>query len=349
MRKYKCTINNNLLCMKRDEDILFGCDPEFFFKHKGNIVGSEKVIPPRLEVSNGGTITRDGVQAEINLEPVDNESDMAVKLKNIFGALIDLVPKGVEIDFTNTVEVTEQEIQSLSPESKQFGCMPSYNIYGEDPVRDADATKYLKRSAGGHIHIGSKNPDKVKKMQDEAPRLVMLLDILVGNTAVLLDRDMGNLERRKNYGRAGEYRLPKHGVEYRTPSNFWIKDVEYMSFMLGAVRTAVEIFLAGRDVELFKILNIKTERNDVREAINTNDFALAQKNLRKIEPWLWDNVQSGPLSQDGLVAFYLLVAENSSNRTEGIAEYWKELESSVQGGFDYIAKIISSRIKRSTK
>jgi hypothetical protein len=73
------------------------------------------------------------------------------------------------------------------------------------------------RSAGGHIHFG------IGKTTDaRAKRIVKTLDAILGVACVSLFAKYDEPRRRSMYGLAGEYRLPPHGLEYRTLSNAWM-------------------------------------------------------------------------------------------------------------------------------
>lgn len=258
--------------------IMFGADPEFFFSKKGSVVGSEKVLPKAGIAMGEGKIIIDGVQAEFNVAPSYCRQIFAKNLIGCFARLKAESEKvGVKPDFSQTIKLTKKEMDQLSPDSQQFGCSPSNNTYEETGISIKDASQYMYRSAGGHIHMGA-------YYQDDAPlfkrkELVKLLDILLGNTCVLIDRDPGNVERRKVYGRAGEYRLPPHGLEYRTLSNFWLRDYKLMSFVLGMTRFAVCV---SADENASQAILNAVDMKSVRLAINNNDFNLAQDNFNAI-------------------------------------------------------------------
>jgi hypothetical protein len=151
----------------------------------------------------------------------------------------------------------------------------------ENAASLVDPEKYRIRSAAGHIHLGDASGSTTSSQWaalHSPDRLVPILDIIVGNTCVLLDRDPGNVERRRVYGRAGEYRTPPYGIEYRVLSNFWLRSYSLMSFVMSLSRFAVGLLTAtihngGRkgvnyEAELLKLVNM----DDIRRAINENDF-----------------------------------------------------------------------------
>ena len=267
--------------------VTFGSDPEVFLKKDGKVIGSEKVIPEIGFTSRGRTVwdlngnstrvpiysvIRDGVQAELNVLPHTCRQSFSSHLASEFRLLASKLPKGVGVDFSATVDVTPEEMESLSPKSQAFGCAPSLNAYGDNEMSIQDASKYYKRSAGGHIHLG---------FRPTSPQhTTIILDILLGNTCVLLDRDEGNKERRKVYGKAGEYRIPDHGLEYRVLSNFWLRNYQTMSFVLAMARFAIAV---AEDAEMSARLLALVNLDKIRYAINNNDYRIALENFGSIK------------------------------------------------------------------
>lgn len=270
-------------------NLTFGCDPEIFFTKKGKIIGSEKVLPPQgIKATGTGKIIRDGIQAELNPDYTSCRTILGTYISDHFDMLKEHLKTfpGVLVNFTQTVSITPREMNSLSAQSKELGCKPSSNIYDENAhVGVDDASKFLSRSAGGHIHLGG--------LSCSAQELVPILDIIVGNTCVLIDRSSGNKIRRKTYGRAGEYREHPRRVEYRTLSNFWLRNHALMSFVMGLSRIAVAI-VEHPDKGIAQLIRSKVETKDIIRAINTNDANLALKNFRKIRPTLMKIVPTGP-------------------------------------------------------
>lgn len=285
-----------------------GCDPEFFFKLGDTVIGAEKVfmkdglLNTTASVNDRcvlqGTTSKfiiDGVQAELNPRPNTCRANLANEISACFKTLkkeLEKQGKGVTVDLARSVSVDPTELASLDKENQKLGCMPSKSVYADAGIKlaEVDGSKHTQRSAGGHIHIGTSNSGALKANIDKDPdTLVQLLDLLCGNTCVLVDRDMGNVERRKLYGRAGEYRLPKHGLEYRTLSNFWLEHYYLMSMAFGMARLAVELFNDSnyRNKYIAAFLGA-VQKEDVQKAINENDFDLALSNFKKIENLIAD-------------------------------------------------------------
>jgi hypothetical protein len=294
-----------------------GSDPEFFFHKRtlmgkmGSVIGAEKVLPKnglKLWPESSGNKSRfiiDGVQAEMNPESFTCRQSMGGELSAMVRTIKKLAEKKrVIINWAPLVKVSPKEMRSLSPENKKFGCEPSHNAY-DDYIPMPDPEKYLFRSAGGHMHFGayfSSGDDMLTTaIKKDNKTVVMLLDIILGNTCVMIDRDPGNIERRKFYGRAGEYRLPTYGLEYRVLSNFWLRSYKMMSMVFGISRIAFGFAL---NEEAKEALFAAVKEKDIRKAINENDAVLAKKNWKAIRPIIAKySTTSNSLHQNNLVAF----------------------------------------------
>ena len=267
------------------QNVNFGCDPEFFFSKSGKTVGAEKVLPENGLYSGDSKIIIDGVQAELNPSPRSCRALLGSEIGRCFQEINKQLKtlKGLRISSSTTVKVTKKEMSSLSEKSQKFGCSPSKNLSGNSEMSIKDASKYMSRSAGGHIHIGvAGNCKATREVLDNPDTLVQILDIIVGNTCVLIDRDKGNIERRKVYGKAGEYRTPPHGVEYRTLSNFWLRSYQLFGMVMGLTRQSVHICTDGFADKFIKLV----DREKIVKAINTNDYDLAMQNFKAILPLL---------------------------------------------------------------
>lgn len=337
-----------------------GCDPEFFFKSSTNneVVGAELLLPKdgfALGKQPGFThwspeskIIIDGVQAELNPRPNTCRANLANEISACFKALkadLDRKQAGVTCDFSQSIKISQSELSKLDEKNQKFGCSPSLSSYKDAGAKlhDVDPLTYRNRSAGGHIHIGAGYSQPFQNMITKSPeKLVTLLDIIVGNTCVLVDRDPGNKERRKLYGRAGEYRLPKHGLEYRTLSNFWLHAYPLMSLAFGLTRTAVGIACDQTNGNMFyKAFTEAVDIEDVQRAINTNNYALAYRNFKAIEPMLLDvsgDTDFYAFGHRNIKEFHYFVQTVKANGLQHFFKqdpmtHWTTLPEAHRGGF----------------
>lgn len=280
-----------------------GADPEGFFASGDKIVGAEKVLPAKGLGDFNGSVVLDGVQFELHPQARPNIPDLAVNLSKCFSSILTRLKTlngQFRVDFSQVVTVDREELASLSEAARTLGCQPSHNFYKVRPIKVKK--DFPVRSAAGHIHMGLKDPIFGSYAgQDYRRNLVPLLDIIVGNTCVMIDRDPMAAERRKLYGHAGEFRTPRYGLEYRTTSNFWLKSFSLMELTFGLTVTAVSILhtslnceKVGKDYNpeaaLAELVNIK----DIEKAIEKNDAKLAWKNWQSIRKFFLDHVPVSP-------------------------------------------------------
>ena len=322
--------------------VKFGSDPELFAEQNGRIVGSELVIPKKLTSDMGNAIVRDGVQLELHVHPEFCREFFENNIEDTFEALkrhFEDLNNGTQMNFKAVVRVSRGELNKLSAKSRILGCAPSINIYDENAKLGVNPETYRVRSAGGHIHLGLSSP----KLKKEFKRIIRMCDILVGNQCVLIDRDPLQRIRRRVYGRAGECRVQKYGVEYRTLSNFWLRSRPLVSFVLAMARNAVHVIattdgLVGDDKKwnaekaIFDYINLK----DIIRAINKNDFDLAMKNYEGIEKFLVKHfdANSDGLNRKNVKQFRFFI---KMIKEEGI-EYWFPKDPSrywTEGGRRY--------------
>lgn len=244
----------------------WGSDPEFFYVKDDKIVPSKAVIPPYSSI-----VKRDGFQGELN--PGSNTCRQ-VSGNNIAEALKEAYEygemAGAKLSLSVGVEIDKETFYNLPVGERRFGCSPTANVH--ENKKRVSGTRTRFRSGGGHIHVGGA---RVRNLYREDPKkLITMIDIVCGVGSVLIDRDVANIERRKHYGRAGEHREKSYGLEYRVPSNFWLRSYTLWSTVTGLLRNALNICEIPelRD-EILQAIDVK----DVRDAINNNDKELALK------------------------------------------------------------------------
>ena len=209
------------------DGITIGADPELFIldTSTNEFVCPDGLIPGTKEEPYAveyGAVQQDGFAAEFNIDPVDNLHDFQRNIKQVRKQLQGMLPTGLKLVAVPTATFSESEWERASDATKELGCSPDYNAWAlrvNPPAKAEDRV----RCAGGHIHFGWTNnttPDN-KEYFKSCVDLVRQLDWHLGAWSVTKDRDA---LRRSMYGKAGSMRFKPYGVEYRTLSNFWLKD-----------------------------------------------------------------------------------------------------------------------------
>lgn len=257
-----------------------GGDPEIFILKDDKIVDSSILEGKDLDGYN--KIVRDGYQGEIQVLPEECRETLASRYAQAIGRLY---RSGLDFRLGHGEWIPEEEFASLDDSCKSFGCKPSLNIYGNKKV-DVDAKFYMFRPLGGHIHL--ELPASIRNSKGKIKQLVRLLDIMVGSVCVAVDQNDNDnaVERRKNYGRAGEYRIKPYGLEYRTLSNFWLADNVLLSMVYGLARQAITIIEHSPKVTE-SILS--AFGGEVEQCINSNDKTLSLANFERLATLLPDD------------------------------------------------------------
>lgn len=255
-----------------------GSDPEIFAADENgevipafNFLGSKEkptVAPSR---SYGGNACYwDGFQAEFTTQAMDclgwHMDSIQCGLEGVYLAMKKHNPKA-KLTAKTVMDIKPELIEKSAPEHVQFGCMPSFNIYGLKGL-GLPGNQVFNRAAGGHIHLGCGKLDKAT-----LERVIKSMDAVLGVAGVSLFAKYDDPRRREMYGLAGEYRLPPHGLEYRVLSNAWLFHPLMANIVFDLARGA---FALGQ-YDFFQFWEA-TEKETIK-AINECDVKLARKIL----------------------------------------------------------------------
>lgn len=242
--------------------ILVGADPEVLLSDGSRFVSAIGKIPGTKDEpmeTEHGKIHVDNVAGEFNIKPAVSVDDFSHQVGLMLHTMEEMAAKhGLKVSQDCAGEYDLEEL--YHPEAAFAGCNPDMNAYTRrmNRVPELMSTKY--RCAGGHIHIGT----EIK--QRYIPQLVKVLDLLV--TIPLMKHE--NPQRRAIYGGAGAYRVKPYGVEYRTPSNFWIFKPERRGWIYNQVMKALEGYGA---IEI---------PDGLQETINAHDLQYASKLINNL-------------------------------------------------------------------
>lgn len=262
-----------------------GCDPELFLTKKdGSPLSALGIVPgTKKEPSpvDCGAIQVDGMAAEFNTDPVslddfDAFNTNVVRVMKSLETKIKSVDPDARIKLVPTMDFGKEFLDAQPDEAKELGCDPDYSAYTmeENPRPDGERTF---RTGAGHIHIGwgagipADNPEHMAICAG----FVKMLDATVGLFMTYIDRDP---RRRELYGKAGAFRPKSYGVEYRTPSNVWLRSVSYRRALHVLTRFAVRHMKSATSVSA--LTGGYTEKQ-VQDIINTGNFAAARQILNR--------------------------------------------------------------------
>lgn len=266
------------------EGMTFGCDPEMFIVNGEGHAVCPTFIPGTKEEPfkvDGGAIQRDGMAAEINIDPVDNYQDWHDKIKAVVNEVQKRLPSGHKISFQPSMKFTEEEWNKAPDDAKEMGCEPDYNAWTMDMNPSPDADKLPRvRAAGGHIHFGWTKGEDVTNLDHvtDCCDLAKMLDWCLALWACRIDKD--NV-RRQLYGKAGSIRVKDYGVEYRVLSNFWLKDDNHMLTTWNRTMRAI-----NRMSKDFYPGNVGLRGNNPTSKFTFNDRVIASVNSGSIDNYL---------------------------------------------------------------
>jgi hypothetical protein len=267
--------------MAKTTSISLGTDPEVFLVDSENLA----LMPLDIIADNGGStifkdycisyelkykgfkITEDGAAFELNVKP-GGPAEVAEKVVAGLYKIEEIKPKESKLIIHPIVNLHEYDL--IRPEISVLGCSPDRVVGGEKPNKpEQDPTKTLWRTGGGHVHfgIGQISPNDAYAFIKACDTTLGLYDVC--NCSHCLE---DATQRRKMYGQAGRFRFQKWGIEYRTPSNQWLRRPDIMEEFLHLAHKitendAVDYLIGMVDYPL------------VARIINNNDLLAAREAL----------------------------------------------------------------------
>lgn len=258
-----------------------GTDPEAFIEEiaTGRVVPAHKLgygDKQHKTPMTGGQVFRDGYALEFNVPASHCRALMGNNLVALYKATNKrLKATGHRLSTVPARDITlPDDLVDAPPDVQVFGCDRSWNAYAPKASAPAlDARQHTKRYAGGHLHFSDSPQYYSNKwwLVPENQRLfIKWCDLRIGLPLTCLLHRPEQYERRKYYGRAGEYRPQKYsdsysGIEYRVPgADIW-NDYNIAAMALGV----------GRQIwQNFDVLKDKWDSSierKLRRAINTGE------------------------------------------------------------------------------
>lgn len=245
-----------------------GADPEIFVEGEKGIIPAWEFLP---EKKPGQLMFWDGAQAEVTPRGDSCLERLTKEIRSLLNNVLAEAKKkdkGAKFSLKNVVELSPPVLNTSDMKYIQLGCAPSLNIYNDRGKDIVNPRELVQRFAGGHLHYAGQFD------ASEVEETVRALDAILGIAGVSLAGEMDDPVRRQYYGLAGEFRLPKHGIEYRVLSNFWLIHPAITYMVMELFRVVIRLVQSG----LFSRVWV-SEENTVREVINNCDVKAARKLL----------------------------------------------------------------------
>ena len=282
--------------------LTFGTDPEVFA-----VINEDEVISPALlnRFSNLEFLNQDpkhptfiendkfiwmmdGVACELTLKnPYQDPKLMREDLNNSLDSLQERISK---LSYEgNYLRVSKKPVVRIDPDKY----LPYLNdeliyqgfIFGCDPDKDAiipdyecsilDVMEHPFRYGGGHLHFGSTDKELRDYIKSNVHNFIHLLAIGVGNLCIAKSiYPKEDKDRVFHYGKPGRYRDDKkYGIEYRTPSNSWLSNLNMLEEIFETARKCIWYLVNPK--EGFEITNELL--SDTIESITSANQELAEK------------------------------------------------------------------------
>lgn len=214
--------------------VTMGMDPEFFLADPhGHILPAFQVLADK---KTSPKLFWDGFQAECTVRPRNCHQELAQELARALARVVHKIMP------TPVWRVPPILLQSANDDHVRLGCDPSYNVYNMKGRHVVDGRQLGWRFAGGHVHFELPLPWKIPA---RVRSIIRALDCLCAVACVCFAQGIDVPIRRKYYGLPGEFRLPEHGVEWRTLSNFWMYHPMAYHLVFDLARFAFNIGKGG--------------------------------------------------------------------------------------------------------
>lgn len=266
--------------MKPVKLITIGTDAEVFLrdKEKNEIISAEGLIkgskyqPFKFDKANKWFSTQlDNVLAEFTIPPAKTASEFIRGINKSIGYIKNTLPKSIEPVIQASANLNEKYL--MTKQAMMFGCDPDFNAYSGGINVKPFCEDHTLRSCGAHVHLGYEGIErKFKKniydyeVDEQRANIVKTLDLFISIPLVIMEPDS---ERKRLYGKAGAFRPKPYGLEYRTPSNWYLNDVKSIRWLFKSTKHAFSFFAAKGKFPTGLA-------NHVEAVINTNNKSAAE-------------------------------------------------------------------------
>jgi hypothetical protein len=229
-----------------------GVDPEIFVIDKlmGRYTSAHDLAPGTKDAPHplkNGAVQVDGIALEYNTKPAYTSLEFAQYNSDVMKQLRAMLPEDrYAFAIEPAIFLDKIFFDSLPDGPKELGCMPDYNAYTGQQTPSPKPTGLYEtmRTGSGHIHVSwteNQNTEDLSHRWD-CNYVVKCLEYTVGAYMHLWDTDT---HRANLYGKPGALRYRPYGVEWRSPSNAWLRHEKLWPWLFEAVSFVVKAALNG--------------------------------------------------------------------------------------------------------
>lgn len=300
--------------LRADPQYIMGADPEVLVMNGKEVLPAweflKKQRVPPIQYAYGGyngglwETFSDGFQAEWTFSPASCiqifASRIRTGLRQVLAAARTKEPNA-ELTTACVVSIPKKQMDATSDENAELGCAPSMSIYDTMPI-GLRGRELALRFAGFHLHFGLSG-------QIDPAAIVGALDELCALPSVAILAGAEDKRRRLFYGRAGEYRLPEHGLEYRTLSSTALAHPALVHLFMELARAAVNIAIHSKGKRIWP--NVSQE--EVRGIINSGDVDAARQVIKEHNTVIRDILFTAYGKRNGRVGKALRLMKEGAN------------------------------------
>ncbi len=252
--------------------VTIGVDPEFFLKDKktGKNISAHDLIPGSKDKPHkldDGACQLDGTAVEFNTAPAASSFEFSYNISSVVGQIRGMIPDKYAFDFSPAIQYDLDYWGKIPQRCKELGCDPDYDATQYNPEVPRVPKPLPKqyetlRTGAGHIHIGwTKDADPLDKSHFwDSKTLAYQMYALFKVVSPIWDTD--DL-RPMLYGSGAAFRPKSYGVEFRSPSNAWMRYPNLWPWIFEASKETFNRLKEGNKVSSH-ISHSRMDRSDLR-------------------------------------------------------------------------------------
>lgn len=233
-------------------------------------------------------VQEDNVALEFNIPACTNTEQFCAAIERAMAYINrQIYDANIQMKLGTVDHLFKKEQLDAFPQTKEIGCvkdMWAYAVPGEWERKPFTAETFgNRRFCGGHLHVQYNHESVPKHI------FAQFMDVFVTLPFLKHDKQRG---RRLTYGQPGIFRKKEYGIEYRTPSSFWLGTEFRNGYLYNMIDNVFHLAkLADTSPELLNALYEKIPWDEVQSSIQKEDH---KKGLEIVTT----------LNADGLVHIY---------------------------------------------